>query len=211
MPLIKSSSPGAFKQNVRTLMGEVGKSPHVQSRKQALAVAFSEQRRAKHRALGGSLTPGESMPHASIKAPFHVGAIHSAVPGRTDHHSMSVPAGAYVFPADHVNSLGQGNSVAGMAKLNVRFPSSHHMPHGQGPPQPRMAGLGAAAGGVRGGLGSPVPIMAAGGEFVVHPHHVLKLGGGDIKRGHEILDKEVLEQRKRHIKTLRKLPPPAKS
>ncbi len=115
-----------------------------------------------------------------------------------------------MFPADHVNSLGQGNSVAGLAKLNARFPSPH-MPHGHGPPQPRMAGLGAAAGGVRGGLGSPVPIMAAGGEFVVHPHHVLKLGGGDIKRGHEILDKEVLEQRKKHIQTLRKLPPPAKS
>ncbi len=189
--------------------------------RQAVAIALDVARRARRRALGGKLTPGESMPHASVKAPFHVGAIHSAVPGRTDHHSMSVPAGSYVFPADHVNSLGQGNSVAGLAKLNARFPSPH-MPHGHGPPQPKMAGLGAAAGGVRGGLGrelmdhfsrstEPVPIMAAGGEFVVHPHHVLKLGGGDIKRGHEILDKEVLEQRKRHIKTLRKLPPPAKS
>lgn len=59
MPLMHSSSPRAFKQNVRTLMGEVGKSPHVQSPKQALAIAYAQQRRGKadggaadyHRAL----------------------------------------------------------------------------------------------------------------------------------------------------------------
>lgn len=47
MPLKKSASKAAFKSNVKTLMGEVGKSPHVQSRAQALAVAYSEQRAAK--------------------------------------------------------------------------------------------------------------------------------------------------------------------
>jgi hypothetical protein len=44
MPLVSGSSPGAFKQNVRTLMGEIGKSPHVQSREQALAIAYAKQR-----------------------------------------------------------------------------------------------------------------------------------------------------------------------
>ena len=47
MPLVKSPSKKAFKMNVETLMKEVGKSPHVQSREQALAVAYSEQREAK--------------------------------------------------------------------------------------------------------------------------------------------------------------------
>lgn len=56
MPLIKSSSPGALKANISTLMGEVGKSPHVQSRKQALAIAFSNQRRAR-RENGGEVDP----------------------------------------------------------------------------------------------------------------------------------------------------------
>jgi hypothetical protein len=42
MPL--SSGPGSFKQNVRTLMHEVGKSPHVQSREQALAIAYAKER-----------------------------------------------------------------------------------------------------------------------------------------------------------------------
>jgi hypothetical protein len=47
MPLIKSSSKKALRMNVETLMKEVGKSPHVQSKSQALAVAYSEQRQAK--------------------------------------------------------------------------------------------------------------------------------------------------------------------
>lgn len=47
MPLKKSSSKKAFKENVETLMSEVGKSPHVKSKAQALAVAYSEQREAK--------------------------------------------------------------------------------------------------------------------------------------------------------------------
>ncbi len=57
MPLIKSKSKPAFKQNVRTLMGEVGKSPHVQSRAQALAIAYSTARRAKKKD-GGKVIKG---------------------------------------------------------------------------------------------------------------------------------------------------------
>jgi hypothetical protein len=52
MPLIKSGSDAARQTNIRTLMGEVGKSPHVQSRQQALAIAYETQRRAG-RAEGG--------------------------------------------------------------------------------------------------------------------------------------------------------------
>jgi hypothetical protein len=33
--------------NVEKLMHEIGKSPHVQSQKQALAIAYSEKKRAK--------------------------------------------------------------------------------------------------------------------------------------------------------------------
>ena len=47
MPLKHSASKKAFKSNVKTLMGEVGKSPHVQSKAQALAIAYSEKKRAK--------------------------------------------------------------------------------------------------------------------------------------------------------------------
>lgn len=47
MPIKRSSSKQALKSNIKTNMNEVGKSPHIQSKKQALAVAFSEQRQAK--------------------------------------------------------------------------------------------------------------------------------------------------------------------
>lgn len=46
MPLKHSTSKKAFKSNVKTLMKDVGKSPHVQSKAQALAIAYSEKRRA---------------------------------------------------------------------------------------------------------------------------------------------------------------------
>ena len=42
MPLLKGSSKKIIGKNIGTLMGEIGKSPHVQSRKQAIAIAFSK-------------------------------------------------------------------------------------------------------------------------------------------------------------------------
>lgn len=47
MPLIKSKSKSAFKKNVSKLMHEVGKSPHVKTRAQALAIAYDQKRRGK--------------------------------------------------------------------------------------------------------------------------------------------------------------------
>lgn len=47
MPLVKSKSKKAFKKNISTLMKDVGKSPHVKSKKQALAIAFAVKRRGK--------------------------------------------------------------------------------------------------------------------------------------------------------------------
>lgn len=70
-----------------------------------------------------------------------------------------------------------------------------------------------------------VPIIAAGGEYIVPPHAVAYhpgLGMGDpsnpdpkhrmaaLKRGHAILDQFVKTARKGHIKELSKLPGPAK-
>jgi hypothetical protein len=62
------------------------------------------------------------------------------------------------------------------------------------------------------GLGQKpgTPINISGGEFVVPPEEVARRGKGDIEKGHEILDKWVNHLRQEHIKTLRKLPGPAK-
>jgi hypothetical protein len=51
-----------------------------------------------------------------------------------------------------------------------------------------------------------IPIQAADGEYVVHPTYVKRLGQGNLARGHSILDAFVDEIRKKHIKTLQKLP-----
>jgi hypothetical protein len=52
-------------------------------------------------------------------------------------------------------------------------------------------------------------VIVAGGEYSIHPKDVLRLGEGDMKRGHRILDEFVLRSRKELIDTLKKLPGPA--
>lgn len=49
MPLVKSGSKKAFKKNVETLMKDVGKSPHVKSPQQALAISYATQRQAQRK------------------------------------------------------------------------------------------------------------------------------------------------------------------
>jgi hypothetical protein len=350
MPLQHSSSPSAFKANVKTLMGEIGKSPHVKNRSQALAVAYSEKRRAK-RASGGKVrgydtggatdpvsavvsalqagsnqvaspgsnpgmnastpspasfaaaapayatsptaptTPTQNNPAAFNSTPAntglgtsnpvlqnqlatttnnsflapqavtagvapqpqpqaannpagmafggtagvgqmpwfakaeaknltHTGPIMSAVPGRTDRHNMNVASGSYVIPAESISHLGQSNTMAGMKIANNMFGASGpygagipKMGHGAGLPKPpRAMGVPGDTGGARGeGTGTPVPVVTAGGEFVVSPEVVARIGGGDIKHGHKVLDAWIMALRKDHIKTLKGLKPPVKS
>jgi hypothetical protein len=209
MPLIKSSSEPAFKSNLKTELA-AGK-----PRDQALAIAYRVKRAG--RAMGGP-PPASWQVRKEASGMTHSGPIMSAVAGRTDHHPMNVASGSYVLPADHVSSLGQGNTQSGMAVLGHMFGPSgplgigKTMPikHGAGAPRPpRAAKL--AKGGAPDSDGEPVPINAAGGEFVIPPEVVAEIGGGDIKRGHAILDNWVVANRKKHIKTLKKLPGPAKS
>lgn len=194
MPLVKSGSEKAFKQNVKTLMNEVGESPHVQSRKQALAIAYENKRR--NRAEGG---------------PVHVGPIVSEVPGRTDAHAIDVGSGSYVLPSSHVTSFGEENSLAGMANLKKMGPHGirklARSAHGASSIIKRHRAKG---GSVNPALGRPVPIMAAGGEIVMSPEEVSVVGDGDIELGHRLLDNWIVQNRKKQINVLRKLAPPAR-
>lgn len=61
-----------------------------------------------------------------------------------------------------------------------------------------------------GGASSGVPIVAAGGEYVVHPDQVEEIGGGDLDTGHSVMDEFVKQMRKELIGTLKKLPGPKK-
>lgn len=199
MPLIKSSSKEAFSKNV-SAERHAGRPI-----KQALAIAFDVKRRAK-RAMGGGV--GSRTVNRAMSGATHAGPILSTVGGRTDHLPMAVRAGSYVLPADHVSSLGQGNTANGLTVLNDMFTkgpygiSASKITGGSGPPRGKRA-----AGGM---VDQDVPIYAAGGEYVIPPEIVAAIGNGDMKAGHAILDKWVLSNRKKHINTLRKLPKPAK-
>lgn len=175
------------------------------------------------KAFGGPSNFMEDMLlHNSARNLHYEGMIKSGVPGRTDKIHMNVPAGSYVLPADIPSALGQGNSVAGGRILQKMFssgplgmspmrgmgrPNFGHM----GVPGPRPLSMGNKKFPyATGGATDTVPIVAAGGEFTIHPDVVKDIGHGDIKAGHRVLDKFVLKVRKEHIKTLRKLKPPKK-
>ncbi len=122
---------------------------------------------------------------------------------------MNVKAGSYVVPADVVSGLGLGNSLAGSKRIEGMFATnplaiaSHFRPFR--PPQgPRFQGRLA-----RGGIARTVPIIVAGGEFLVPPEWLLAKWG-NLDRAHNEMDRFVVESRKRHKKTLANLPGPKK-
>lgn len=49
MPLRKGSSKKVISSNIRTLMHEIGTSPHVQSRRQAIAIAFAKAGKSRRK------------------------------------------------------------------------------------------------------------------------------------------------------------------
>jgi 8-oxo-dGTP pyrophosphatase MutT (NUDIX family) len=71
-----------------------------------------------------------------------------------------------------------------------------------------LSKLEARAAKARGGESSGVPIVAAGGEWVIPPDHVRRVGGGDLDMGHRVLDSFVKRVRQELIGTLSKLPGP---
>jgi len=117
-----------------------------------------------------------------------VGAVRGKTGGREDALPVTVPAGAYVIPADVVSALGEGNTEAGMAQLQAHFaraksPSGYNSRASGG----RVAG---------------VPILISDGEFVVTPHQAEAVGG------HDALDKFVLTVRQAFRQHLANLPGP---
>jgi hypothetical protein len=76
--------------------------------------------------------------------------------------------------------------------------------------QSGMNKLGDKIGFANGGAADGVPIVAAGGEYVIPPEDVVHIGGGDLDHGHKVLDAFVKKMRQKTIKTLQGLPGPKK-
>lgn len=157
-----------------------------------------------HLASGGQAPSAPWFERSAAQGMRRTGMLNSMVPGRTDKLPINVGPGSYVVPADIVSAVGQGNSMAGSNILGRMF-------------KPKSANLGLKgrkrAGRMfmaDGGAAEDVPIVAAGGEFVISPEEVADVGDGDVNKGHQILDDFVKATRKNHIKTLRKLPAPKK-
>lgn len=141
----------------------------------------------------GGIVPNGVDNAEGIAKPAPVGLIHDATPGRTDRLPMVVGSDSYVIPADVVSGLGQGNTMAGATLLDQLL---------QVGPELRARGGAAHKDGVE--------IIAAGGEYVVPPQAVEALGGGDRKKGHQVLDGMVRNIRKQVISHMKSLPGPVK-
>jgi len=199
MPLTSGKSQKTISHNI----AEMIHAGHPKD--QAIAAALST---ARHSAHGGPRIPKPHGPHVH-GGKLHVGPIHSSVAGRTDHLPMHVPSGSYVIPADIISAMGEGNTMAGFKHMKRIFGGTPYgggsAPYGQsggpyGAEMPHRADGGATDGGV--------PIVAAGGEYVLAPHQVIEAGDGDLDRGHKVLDEWVKRMRKNTIKTLSDLPGP---
>ena len=195
MPLKRGSSQETISSNI----SEMVRAGHPQ--KQAIAAALNTARQSH--AKGGHVPH----PHGATMEKVHVGPIHSNVAGRTDHLPMHVKSGSYVIPADIISAMGEGNSMAGFKIAKDIFGQSFYgtpapgagMPYGMTTPHK-----------AEGGEVDTVPIVAAGGEYVIPPEDVVKIGNGDLDHGHQILDEFVKKYRAKTIKTLQKLPGPKK-
>jgi hypothetical protein len=117
---------------------------------------------------------------------------------------IHVYSGSYVLPADIVSSLAEGNTEAGYEVIQRMIEEQKSKGGSVGMTQKY---------GLHGHFHEPrsiVPVIVAGGEFILTPEEVELFGEGDLDEGHKVLDSFVKSQRKNTIKTLRSLPPPAK-
>jgi hypothetical protein len=194
MPL----TPGKSKETISHNIREMIHAGHPQD--QAIAAALSTAREA-HKKGGHSF----GLKPKIHKAPrLHIGPIHSHVAGRTDHLPMHVPSGSYVIPADIVSAIGEGNTMAGFKSLKSIFTVPFY---GAGAPY-GAKGMPYGAAAPHKASGGAVPIVAAGGEYVISPEEVTHIGRGSLDDGHKILDEFVKQMRAKTIKTLKSLPGP---
>jgi hypothetical protein len=180
MPLDHSKSPGAFKTNVRTLMHDVGKSPHVQSREQALAIAYSTARRAGAKKADGGKVQTNPPPRFSdfrrsedIEDRREVdnsqpAASYSYTPPKTKPSAMARDLGL-----DAIGKAGGGGFTPPVASRFAARQMFHEgFLHSAVP-----------------GRTDKLPISVSGGAYVLPADHLAALGQGNSLAGANIVNK----------------------
>lgn len=186
MPLQKGGSQKTISKNIR----ELRSANYPQN--QAVAISLNEARKYQKRVDGGIASHvGDNSNPFDDNSKHSTGFLNSSVAGRTDRLPVSVENDSYVIPADVVSGLGQGNSLAGARILDELLGQNEHV-------KKNSSGSG------------KVPIIVAGGEYIVHPSAILRIGGGDIKKGHKLLDNMVYNVRQHTLKKIKSLPKPKK-
>jgi hypothetical protein len=176
----------------------------------------------KPKAFGGATDPLKMPWYARSEARNigRMGPLTGLTAGRADKINTSVPGGSHVIPADVVSGIGQGNSNAGHATLGKMFPMSTgplgmrlnqiHPAKTNFPKLPQVPRQKMSMAGGGHTHRDHVPVKLSDGEFVISPHDVAGIGGGDMEKGHRMLDKFIIHCRKEIIKQMKNLPGPAK-
>jgi hypothetical protein len=140
------------------------------------------------------------------------GLIQGPSGGRQDNVSMNLPAHSHVIPADVVAGWGQGNNSAGALALQHAMSTG---PYGTALPRvptrpPRALSPARMPKLARGGSSDGVHTLVSHGEVIVSPSDVSRIGGGDYDKGHDWIDRLIVDSRKQIIAHQRKLAPPVR-
>lgn len=185
--------------------------------------------------MGNPAMAGKAPMPAPAAAPTIIertGLIPSASSGRADALVVQIPSESYIFPADIVSALGDGNTAAGGRVIDAMTGQKPEQPGPAGmppalppqggiappaakmnmPPQGLAGAMPARANGGQAQEGAPkmVPIRISGGEYAMLPPEVTMIGGGDLQHGHDVLDEFVKHVRDQTSKKLKKIPDPKK-
>ncbi len=180
MPLKSGSSQSTISSNIEEL--------HTGN-----TYSHTEGKFGKHRADKQAVAIALDVARRAKRAsggPVHVGPIIGDTGGRADKVNTDVPNGCYIVPSDIVSGIGEGNTLHGMKIIEHMFPH----PHGPGATS----------------NADPVPVAVAHGEISISPEQLEAKFGGDLEHAHAAMDHWVKLERKKIIKTLQKLPGPAK-
>ena len=123
----------------------------------------------------------------SRNEPFSAGGIIGTTGGTDDKVNTKVADNSFIIPSGVVCALGDGNTLAGMAKLHKMFPPS------------KATGSGRK---------NAVDVALSDGEVALTPDWVQKIGHGDYDRGHLMLKKFCEHVIAQEIEKLKHLPKP---